>query len=102
FGAQYMVLDQLPVRLGLAYDMTPIPDNFISASLPGNDRLVASLGGGYTFDNGIRFDLAYQLVSALEREVTDSLNAPPGKYQTTAHLVGLSVGYGYADDQAGN
>lgn len=97
-GAQYEVVDRLPVRLGFAFDSTPIPDDFVSASLPGNHRLIASFGGGYTMKNGLRFDLAYQLVSALPRDVEGSPNAPDGEYQTTAHLFGVNVGYGYNDE----
>ena len=94
-GAQYDVTDAIPVRLGFGFDMTPIPDDYIAASLPGNHRLVGSFGSGYTMKNGLRFDLAYQLVSALEREVTETENAPLGEYQTTAHLIALNIGYGY-------
>jgi len=92
FGAEYEVIDKLPVRLGLAYDMTPIPDETVSASLPGNDRAVASVGVGYTFDFGLRLDGAYQLVSAMQRTIENDV-APNGDYKTTAHIVGLNVGY---------
>lgn len=94
FGASYEVIDQLPVRLGLGYDRTPIPDDTVNASLPGNHRAIASLGVGYTFDFGLRLDGAYELVAALEREIEND-RAPNGRYQTTAHLVGINVGYGY-------
>ncbi|MFB6264959.1 MAG: OmpP1/FadL family transporter [Bradymonadaceae bacterium] len=93
FGAEYRVDDRFPVRLGFAYDASPIPDQFVRASLPGNDRLIASLGTGYSFGD-FRFDVAYQLVSALERQVRNEV-APDGEYKTTAHLVGINVGYGY-------
>ena len=92
FGAEYEVIDRLPVRLGLAYDMTPIPDETVSPSLPGNDRAVASVGVGYTFDFGLRVDGAYQLVAALERTIDQGV-VHDGDYQTTAHILGLNVGY---------
>lgn len=94
FGAEYEVVDRLPLRLGLAMDQTPIPEETFSPSLPGNDRAIGSFGAGYTLDNGIRFDAAYQLVSALARDVSNE-TSPDGTYQTTAHLVGINVGYGY-------
>ncbi|QDG49774.1 hypothetical protein FIV42_03180 [Persicimonas caeni] len=92
-GAQYEVTDNLPVRLGFAYDMTPIPDETVNASLPGNDRLVGSLGLGYTW-NGVRTDVAYSIVQALEREIENE-RAPNGTYSTTANLFAINVGYGF-------
>jgi long-chain fatty acid transport protein len=94
FGAQYEVTDDLPLRFGLGYDLTPIPDETVSASLPGNDRLIASLGAGYTTDFGLRTDLAYQLVTSIPRDIRNDVT-PPGTYQTTAHIFGLNLGYGY-------
>ncbi len=93
-GAQYEIQDGFPVRLGFGYDFTPIPDETVSASLPGNDRLIASLGTGYTFDFGLRTDLGYQIVSTVPRQVDNDVT-PDGEYQTTAHILGLNVGYGY-------
>lgn len=92
-GAQYDVMENLPVRMGLAYDMTPIPDETVNPSLPGNDRLVGSLGFGYTWE-GLRTDVAYSLVHALERDI-DNDRAPHGAYNTTANIVAINLGYGY-------
>lgn len=92
-GAQYEVTEGVPVRLGVAYDMTPIPDNTVNASLPGNDRLVGSLGVGYTW-NKLRADVAYSLVQALPRDIKND-RAPNGTYDTTANTVSINVGYGY-------
>jgi long-chain fatty acid transport protein len=93
FGAQYEVMDNLPVRVGFAYDMTPIPDDTVNASLPGNDRVVGTLGLGYTW-NGLRTDLAYSMVQALERDISND-RAPNGTYKTTANLFALNLGYGF-------
>jgi len=93
-GGQYEVIDDLMLRFGGAFDQTPIPDETVAASLPGNDRLIASFGGGYTFSNGFRIDGAYQLVSTIPRDIRNDV-APDGEYQTTAHIVSFNVGYGY-------
>ena len=95
FGTQYSVNEQIDVRAGLVFDLTPIPDETLSPSLPGNNRIAFSLGGGYTTDFGLRADLGYQLVNALEREVGAENQNLPGTYTTTAHVLGINVGYGY-------
>ncbi len=92
-GAQYDVVDNVSARLGVAYDMTPIPDSTVNASLPGNDRISGSLGVGYTY-NGMRTDIAYEMVQALKRTI-DNGRAPTGDYSTTAQVLSVNVGYGF-------
>lgn len=92
-GAQYDVTESIPVRLGFAYDMTPIPDETVNASLPGNDRLVGTMGFGYKYQD-LRIDLAYSLVQALERDIQND-RAPNGTYSTTAHSFAGNIGYGF-------
>ncbi len=94
-GAQYSINDQIDVRAGAVLDLTPIPDQTLSPSLPGNNRVAFSLGGGYTTDFGLRADLGYQFVNALEREVGAVNQNLPGTYTTTAHVLGINLGYGY-------
>jgi long-chain fatty acid transport protein len=93
-GAQYAVTDDLKARVGLVYDMSPVPEETLSPSLPDNDRIAVSAGVGYTIADLIRADLGYQFVSALEREVKNNPNLP-GTYKTTAHVLGINIGYGY-------
>lgn len=91
-GLQYDATKKLKVRAGIVYDMTPIPDETVSPSLPGNNRTAFSLGMGYTMF-GVRGDVGYQFVNAAQRQIDN--DTQPGLYKTTAHVVGLSLGYGY-------
>lgn len=92
-GVEYEVIPDLQLRVGGVFDQTPIPERTLSPSLPGNNRAAFSTGLGYTI-SGVRADLGYQFVRALDREVIDTDNLP-GTYSTTAHVIGLNVGYGY-------
>ena len=92
-GLQYEAVENLKIRAGFAYDNTPIPEKTLSPSLPGNDRAIVSLGLGYSIA-GVRADVGYQFVNALEREVVDTNNLP-GIYKTKAHVIGINLGYGY-------
>lgn len=91
-GLQYAATKKLKVRAGVVYDMTPIPDETVSPSLPGNNRTAFSLGVGYSMF-GVRGDLGYQFVNAAQRDIDN--NTTPGLYKTTAHVIGLNLGYGY-------
>ena len=91
-GGQYDVTEELRGRLGFAVDMTPVPDETVSPSLPDNHRFVFSGGLGYGFD-GFRGDLAYQYVFLPEREIANG--SVDGIYQLSSHLIAINVGYGF-------
>lgn len=90
-GVQYDITENLPIRAGAAYDMTPIPDETVGPSLPGNNRAVFSLGTGYTW-NKWRGDIAYMAVIT-SREIANGKQN--GTYDTFANLVGVNLGYGF-------
>jgi len=90
-GVQYDVTESLPVRAGVAYDISPIPAETVGPSLPGNNRTVFSIGTGYTW-NKIRGDLAYMAVIT-SREIANGKQ--DGVYDTFASLVAINVGYGF-------
>ena len=79
------------MRAGVAYDLSPIPAETVSPSLPGNNRAVFSLGTGYTW-NGFRGDIGYMAVIT-SREITNGKQN--GQYETFANLLGVNLGYGF-------
>ncbi|MFU8806104.1 MAG: OmpP1/FadL family transporter [Bradymonadaceae bacterium] len=91
-GAEFEVVENLKLRTGFAYDMTPVPAETAGPSLPDNNRYVIGAGAGYTW-NGIRSDLGYNLI-IIEERVVDNGNAD-GTYQMSAHVIGFNVGYGF-------
>jgi long-chain fatty acid transport protein len=92
-GAQYDLTESIPARVGFSYDMTPIPEETVNASLPDNDRIIGTLGLGYNWQS-LRADLGYSLVYVDEREIRNE-RAPNGFYNTASHNVAFNVGYGY-------
>lgn len=90
-GAEYKITEAWPLRVGVAYDMTPIPDSTVAPSLPGNNRSVVTAGTGYTW-NGFRVDLGYMLV-VMDRDISNGKQ--DGHYSTTASLFSLNLGYGF-------
>lgn len=90
-GAQYELVPNVALRLGFAYDLSPIPDDTVAPSLPGNDRIIVSGGAGYVWKN-LQLDVGYQLVSTT-RTITNGNQ--DGDYDTDAHIVGVDVAYGF-------
>jgi long-chain fatty acid transport protein len=99
-GGEYRITDPFAVRLGFAYDRSPIPAATMSPLLPDADRLFYSAGAGYKFRNWT-FDFSYLYVDKKDRTVDNQINvAPPsvgsgfnGTWTGDAHLVALDIGY---------
>ncbi len=83
----------IPLRLGVAYDVTPVPIDTLDPTLPDGSRIIATAGLG--FDMGVFYvDASYMFLWVLKREVAEAnLNFAPGSYGgTSIHLVALSAG----------
>ncbi len=93
-GGEYKIMENLPVRLGVAYDLTPVPDSTVSAILPDNDRVDGTIGFGWGWARDWNLDLAYELVYVVPRDVRNP-DGPPGRYQSWGHVFSFDVGYGF-------
>jgi len=72
-GGEYRLENSLSLRAGLAYDVSPVPDDTIDPTLPDNNRVIASLGLGYDF-GPVRVDVGYMMLFIGEREITPEDN----------------------------
>jgi long-chain fatty acid transport protein len=92
-GLEYKALgDNLPLRLGLIYDQSPVPDTTVGPDLPDADRFLVAVGLGYVW-RGLRFDAGYQLLVTPEQETGPNV-AVVGSRDAQAHIVALGLGYG--------
>jgi len=102
-GLQYMVNENFALRAGLLYDQTPQPVEAMDPILPDAARWAVT--GGFGFKSGsFVIDLAYQLELFNDRTSENRSipfynppyapsNLGQGTYETTAHLIGLSLGF---------
>ncbi len=58
-GAEYKWNQNLTVRGGLGYEQSPITDVTRSVRLPDSDRVWATLGASYQFNNKLSVDVSY-------------------------------------------
>lgn len=100
-GLEYLVNESLALRTGILFDQTPQPQQFMDPILPDADRVAFTGGFGYRRGN-IVVDLAYQLEVFFKRKSPNrnacldplsGINLGEGTYSTTAHLIGVSIGY---------
>jgi long-chain fatty acid transport protein len=91
-GAEYRLLNRIPLRVGFIFDQSPEPATTIGPELPDGDRYEFTLGAGYEIA-GLRIDAAYQFLTTGDIQTADT--APlVGRYVANAHLAGLSLSYG--------
>ena len=103
FGFQYMANENLALRAGFLYDKTPQPDASVDPILPDANRMAFTGGFGYKAGNFV-IDVAYQYEPFADRASENrpddltlyqvgAVNLASGTYKTTAHLIGVSIGF---------
>ncbi|MHB0995896.1 MAG: OmpP1/FadL family transporter [Elusimicrobiales bacterium] len=102
-GSEYKYSDTLKFRAGSFYDMNPVREKHFETRVPDTDRVAFSVGAGWNKGN-LTVDVAYMYLMFIERDVTDSFGGDNtsssatdqkmnGKYNSKAHLPGITVGY---------
>jgi long-chain fatty acid transport protein len=98
-GAEYKVTAPLALRVGFAYDPTPVPAEEMTPDLPDANRLNYMAGVGYKIGNWT-IDGSYFYVDKKDRTVSNlrtEENGNPigfnGTWKGDAHLVALDLGY---------
>jgi len=92
-GVNYKAKENLALRAGTGYVVSPVQDNFVSPETPDNNRFMVS--AGFTYDINDKFELtgAYVLQSIKARTVTSASTGLAGTYKTYIHAPGISLTY---------
>ena len=101
-GLEYRFNENFALRAGALYDKTPQPTETMDPLLPDANRWAITGGFGYKSGNFV-IDVAYQLELFNDRESPNrdvylnnpipGINAGEGTYSTSAHLIGVSIGF---------
>jgi len=95
-GVEWKATPDLRLRLGYAYDPSPVNDKNFSPRIPTNDRHTFNVGAGYDVTKAITVDVAYMYLKQkdLDQVASTGTNAVRnGTYTADAHLFGLSANY---------
>ena len=68
-GLEYDWNERLTVRGGVAYEDSPITDAIRSTRLPDNDRIWASIGASYKWNEKLSFDVSYTHIFVRETPI---------------------------------
>ncbi len=105
-GGEYRFENNLQLRAGAYYDVTPVQDGYMTAETPDNNRIGITGGLGYGVGN-FQLDLSFLYIHSSEREQTTqqaidagtydpntgSRDVLPGTYRLNALIPGVSIGY---------
>jgi len=68
-GFDYRLNNQWTLRAGVAYEESPIDTDIRSTRLPDNDRIWASIGASYQWNDKLSFDIAYTHIFSKDTEI---------------------------------
>ncbi|MGL5524094.1 MAG: outer membrane protein transport protein [Aeromonas veronii] len=91
-GMTYQLTSQWQLRSGVAYDVSPVPADRRTISIPDADRIWYSLGMGYQFTPNLTMDLGLTLIHGKMVDVTEKMELQPGNPQSTSTFQGTSEG----------
>jgi long-chain fatty acid transport protein len=103
-GATYNYDEHWTFRTGVAYDESPVTNEFVTVRLPDSDRYWIAFGAGYKFSDGVSVDLGVAHIFMPNRSISSSVNStiPPagpgsgtdtisGKFSNMVDLVSLQA-----------
>lgn len=105
-GTEYNMNETVALRGGLFYDKNPIKDERLDPTLPDADRIGLNVGLGYKLTQSLSVDVSYMYLMFAERTINNSQEFIPiipasqsmrlnGKYNSSAHLIGLNLSYNF-------
>jgi long-chain fatty acid transport protein len=101
-GAQYTLIDQLDVRLGVYYDESPVDDDYLTPESPSTDKLGSTIGLSFRPIPSLSIDASLLRAIALPgRDATSGSNQekPDGgldaRYEVTAWAPSVGLSYSF-------
>jgi len=100
-GANYKLNGPWTLKLGAAYDQTPVPNaESRSVRLPDNDRYWLSAGAAYQVSRNGKLDFGYTLVSTKNADINNDQRATGaglvnGSYKAHIHVLGVQYQHSF-------
>lgn len=77
-GVIYKMNDRWSYRAGIAYDQSPVRNQYRTVRLPDADRRILGLGVGYRLSDAFRLDAGYAHYFIQHADITQSVNSTSG------------------------
>ncbi len=103
FGAQYTIIDQLDLRLGVYYDETPVDDDYLTPESPSTNKLGSTIGFSFRPIPNFSVDASFLYSKGsggFGRKSTSGSNAEKddgldGRYSVTALVPSVGVSFNF-------
>jgi long-chain fatty acid transport protein len=101
-GAQYTIIDQLDVRLGVYYDETPVDDDYLTPESPSTNKLGTTIGFSFRPIPNLSIDASFLYSNGsgdLGRDATSGSNPDKagdgldGRYEVQALVPSVGVSF---------
>ncbi|MDF2454267.1 MAG: fadL [Cytophagaceae bacterium] len=94
-GGQYSIKENFHVRAGVAYQLTPVQDGYVTPELPDANKMNYSVGVGYTFAEKLTVDASFTFEDFDKRTDTNKETNFSGSYKTYIAIPGISLSYNF-------
>ncbi len=92
-GANYQINDAWKLRLGLAFDQSPVREGLRTPRLPDQDRIWYSIGAQYKINAKNKLDVGYSYVKAKTADANEVGSAAKGtingEYKSFVQMIGV-------------
>ena len=94
-GANYQATDAWKLRVGLAFDQSPVKEGLRTPRLPDQDRIWYSVGAQYKLNNTSKLDFGYSYVKAKDARGNETSANPAvtgtilGDYKSSVQVLGV-------------
>lgn len=97
-GLNYHLNERWKLRGGVAFDQSPVPDQYRTARIPDNDRTWASVGAQWKFTQSAALDIGYSHLFVKDSSISDNQGTGAtsngllmGSYSNSVDIVSLQL-----------
>lgn len=98
-GANYRMRDDFMLKLGVAYDKSPVTDQHRTATLPDNDRTWLAIGGKYIASKQLTLDFGYSYIMVKDASINSTKalqGSVVGNYSDpSVHIISAQATYSF-------
>ena len=92
-GLEYRILQNTPLRIGFAFDQTPIPDSTFTPLIPDPGNKIQLTGGFSREYNNFSYDVNFEYFIMPKRDINKTPYNLPGEYKFSIFAIGFGLNY---------
>lgn len=94
-GAMYKISNKITGRAGIAFDQTPVKENYMTPDMPDGDRYVFGIGASFNVSKAFVIEGSYNFETKAEREGVNKDTGLNGAFNSLSHCFGVGINYSF-------